>query len=358
MAFLMNCRTAWNDFYPSTSINNLNSQTYNSRQTPSGTGVYVSNCLFRSITSSGDGGALYITSVTYLLVESSSFFTCKTSSQCGGALYFVNSQSVLNKVCGFDCYSTFSYNPHYHFAWIQVNNAISNKNYVNYSSIVRCVSEESRAWYILCLFNGKACCPSVNMSLNKCYGRTIYCYPFTDSSSTICLFSYSSFTDNTLTGYTVFFLWRQGSKYEIKSCNILRNTQPLGNGEGIVYTYGNTVIEDSCILENKATYILYSESSYTTTLSNCTVDSTSKYGTVITQSTATKSFILALNHISTQNCHSKYDSAGTLTSIIQSPSSSKKRILLCTCGKFYNHSPIRDFVLLTCASLVLKLLPQ
>jgi hypothetical protein len=354
----MNCRTEWNDFYPSTSINNLNSQTYNSRQTPSGTGVYVSNCLFRSITSSGNGGALYITSVTYLLVESSSFFTCKTSSQFGGALYFVNSQSVLNKVCGFDCYSTYSYNPHYHFGYIQVDNAISNKNYGNYSSIVRCVSEETYPWYILCLYNGKTCCPSVNMSLNKCYGRTIRCYPFTDSSSTICSFSYSSFTDNTLTGYTVFYLDKTGSKYEIKSCNILRNTQVTGS-EGTIITWGNLMIDDSCILENTATYIFYqAHSSYTITISNCTVDSNSKNGNVVTQNIVTKSFILGLNHISTHNCHSEYDSAGTLTPIIQSQSSSRKQICCYTCGKFINHSPIRDFVLLTCASLVLKLLPQ
>jgi hypothetical protein len=265
-------------------------------------------------------------------------------SQYGGALYFISSQSALNKVCGFDCYSTYSYNPHYHFGQIQVNDAISNKNYVNYSSIVRCVSEETYPWYILRLLYGKICCTSINVSLNKCYGRTIGCYPFTDSSSAICSFSHSSFTDNTLTGYTVFFLWNTGSKYEIKSCNIIRNTQPLGNGEGTIYTYGNTIIEGSCILENNANCIFYQSSSYTITISNCTVDSTSKYGTVITQNTVTKSFILALNHISTQNCHSKYDSAGYLTPIIETPSSSKKQIDCYTCRNFFYQSQVRDFV--------------
>jgi hypothetical protein len=347
VTFLLHSRAAWEDhfsvvYYP-------NSQLYTSRQTPSGTSVYISNCLFRSISSGSDGGALYCSSVTYLLVESTSFFSCKTSSH-GGAIYFTNSggQCVLYEVCGYDCCSTYSSNyPHYQFAYIRVNNAISSKNNVNYSSIVRCVNERSSgSYYTLYLVYGKICCPSVNISMNKCYYRTIYCQPLSDSNYVTCSFSYSTITDNIATGYTCFCLAAGGTNYEIKSCNIIRNTQTVyPNSEGTIITWGNLMINDSCILENNANRIFHQgNSNYRITLSNCTVDKTTNNGYLTTQNTATKSFILALNHMSTLNCHSEYDVFGTLTPIIQSPSSSKKQIPCFTFQNFFFQSRLRDFI--------------
>jgi hypothetical protein len=103
-----------------------------------------------------------------------------------------------------------------------------------------------------------------------------------------------------------------GAKIEMKNCNILRNTQGSLSSEGTIYTYGNLMIENSCILENKATYIFYATSSGIITLSNCTVDGTGNTGSLIIQNTVTKSFILALNHLSTGNCETEYDVVGTL----------------------------------------------
>jgi hypothetical protein len=341
--FLMDSRTAWNDHFTGSYTTILNSQTYNSQQTPSGTGVYVSNCLFRSIISSSRGGALCCTSVTYFLVESTSFFSCKTNSGNGGAIYFNcdSGQSVLNKVCGYDCFAAFA-GSYFQFAYIVVGNAISYKNYVNYSSISCCVSENSNTYYTFCLDFGKQCCLSINSSMNKCYYRSgINCLATGDPNSVTCSLSYSSFTDNIAIGYTCIRLSNGGANYEIKSCNILRNTQGTLGSEGTICINGNLMINDSCILDNDATNIFYqSSSSYITTLTNCTVDSTSNNGYLTTRNTVTKSFILALNHMSTQNCHSEYDSAGTLTPIIQSPSLSKNQKLYCSC----NYSRIRDFV--------------
>jgi hypothetical protein len=353
-------KTAWNDYFTGNYSTNLNSQTFTSRQNPSGTGVYISNCLFRSITSTSDnGGALLCTSAIYFLVESSSFFSCKTSSGYGGAIYFDNAnngQSVLHEVCGYDCYTTYTH-PYYQFAFLRVYNAASNKNYFNYSSISRCVNAESNSHYTLRLLYGKICCPSVNISINKCqYYSGIYCNPLSDSSSVICSFSYSTFTDNIANGYNCIRLSTSGANYEIKSCNILRNTQVDLNTYGTIITWGNSAIEDSCILENTATYIFYqAHSSYTITISNCTIDSNSKTGNVVTRNTVTKSFILALKHMSTQNCHSEYDSAGYLTPIIQTPSSSKKQKVCYTYVKFFYQSPLSDFFFLTCVSSVLML---
>jgi hypothetical protein len=345
--FLQHIKTAWNDYFPQTSLNHLNSETFTSKQSPSGTGVYVSNCLFRSIwLSSGNGGALYCSSsITYFLVESSSFFSCKTTSGYGGAIYFENSggQSVLYEVCGYDCCSTHS-NPYCQFAYLIVNNAASYINYFNYSSISHCVNEASNSNYILRLCYGKICCPSVNMSMNKCqYYSSITCNTFVDSSLVSCSISFSTFTDNTANGYSCIILWTTGAKYEIKSCNILRNKQGTLGTYGTIYTTGNLMIEGSCILENTANRNFHQgDSSYRITISNCTVDSTSNNGFLTIPNTVTKSFILGLKHISTENCHSEYDSVGYLTPIIQSPSSSKKQIYY-TCKRLYYLFPRGNF---------------
>jgi hypothetical protein len=195
---------------------------------------------------------------------------------------------------------------------------------------------------------GKICCPSVNISMNKCeHYSGIYCIPYTDSSYVTCSLSYSSITDNIATGYSCITLEKGGAKFEIQSCNFIRNSQS-SSSQGTFYVTGNVIIKDSCILENTATYIFYqTSSSYTITLSNCTVDKTSNNGRLTTRNTVTKSFILALNHMSTRNCHSEYDSAGALTPIIQTPSSSKKPIICYTYGKFIHRPRLSDVVSLT-----------
>jgi hypothetical protein len=341
---LLHFKTAWNDHFPGTSpLTTLYLQEYSQKQTPSVANVYVSNCLFRSITSTSDGGALFLsTSVSFLVVESSSFFTCKSSSNRGGAILFINTNSgqcVFYAVCGYDC-SAPNYNSM--FSRVEMYNAASSKNYVNYSSISRCDDLGSGSWYILCHLYGKICFPSFNISMNKCYRRLVYYHPYSDSNSVIYSLSYSSFADNYVTSYNTIGLYNSAAKYEIKCCNIIRNTQGTLGTEGTIYTTGNTFINDSCILENNANYIFYAtSSSYTITLSNCTLDSYSSYGNVKTQNTLTKSFILALNHLSTRNCYSEYDTARTLTPVIHS---SNKQKLCCTCGKFFYQPHLGDFV--------------
>jgi hypothetical protein len=148
--------------------------------------------------------------------------------------------------------------------------------------------------------------------------------PFVDSSSVTGSLSYSTFSDNNAFGHTCILFDGGGAKYEIKSCNIIRNTQGP-TSYGTIFTNGILNIEDSCILENTASTIFYSSSSsYPITLKNCTVDKTTNNGYLTTQNTIPKSFILGLNHISTQNCNSKYDSAGTLTPISFVPNPTKK----------------------------------
>jgi hypothetical protein len=354
----MHFRTAWSDYFSGSYSKNCSSQLYTGRQTPSGTAVYIYDCLFRSTTSASAGGALYFSSSTqYLLVESTSFFSCRTSSH-SGAIHFDNSnngQCVLYGLCFNDCCTTSNNNPQVVF--IVVNNSAMSKSFVNYSSITRCVNEISSSYYTLYHRYGKICCPSINISMNKIDCRTgFYCNPFSDMNSVTCSLTFSSFADNIATAYTCIYFSNSGAKYEIKSCNILRNTQ-RSSSEGTICTYGNVMIEDSCILENTATYIFHA-ASYSITLSKCTIDSTSKTGSVITQNTVTKSFVLALNHMSTRNCHSEYDSAGYLTPNTQTSSSSKKQKIYYSCQRLLYHHPQTNLILFTYVSFILKLLPH
>jgi hypothetical protein len=343
---------AWTDYFSGNAETTLYSVEYNSIQTPSGSSVYVSNCLFNKVSSTSDGGALSCTSASYLLVESSSFFSCKTSGSNGGAIYISNTNSgqcVLYGVCGNDCYST--YTSRYsrgQFARINVKDDASFKNCVNYSSITRCVNVISVSAYALSLYYGKIYSTSVNISMVKCcYHSIIYFNPFIDSDSITCSLLYSSFTDSYAFGHCCISSERD-AKNEIKCCNILRNRH-ASSSYGMIYVPGNWMIEDCCILENTATNIFYIWTSSTLTLSNCTVDSTTNNGKLKIQNTVTKSFILGLNHISTRNCHSECDSAGTLTAIPHVSHTTKKENCY---TPSHCHARIRDFFSLHCLFIV------
>jgi hypothetical protein len=313
----MNPRTLWSGFFTVTNPN-----FFTGRQTPSVTYAYFLNCVFNSFTSASDGGALYSSgSVQYLLIESSSFFSCKTSTRNGGAIYFYHSggQCALNEVCAYDCCTTITSYSYYQFAYIRVNDVASYKNYVNYSSIASCINTRTDSHYNFYLDYGKILCSTVNISKNKCHTRTgIYCVPAYVSGSVTCSLLYSTFADNIASGYTTISLSRGSAKYEIKCCNIIRNTQNSPGSEGTIYSSGNFIIKDSCIIGNNANYIFFQSSpSYTTTLSNCTIDKITIYGFLITQNTVATSFILGLNHMSTRNCHARYDAVGTLSPAIR-----------------------------------------
>jgi hypothetical protein len=362
LSLVMNSRTAWNDYFYGYTPSNYNSQLYTSRITRSDAYLCISNCLFRSISSSGYGGALYCTSATFMLIESTSFFSCKISgsSSHGGAIYFSNSgsQCVLYEVCGYDCSTTTYFD--YQFACIYVNNSASIKNYFNYSSISRCVNEVSDTFVTLYLCYGQILCPSVNMSMNKNDRYSgIRCNPFVDSNSVTCSFTYSTFADNHAITYTCIYLTSTSANKEIKYCNIIRNTQGTLDSYGTIYTSGNLTIEDCCILENRATNIFcQGSSSYIITLSKCTVDSTSNNRNLTIQNTVSKSFILALNHMFTRYCNARYDSAGSQIPIISPPSSSENQIQCYTYVRLFYHPLQGNFVSIISILLSLKLLPQ
>jgi hypothetical protein len=349
---------SWNDFFSGSPQTTLSSVTYNSRQNPTVTSVHVLNCLFNRINSGSDGGALYCTSATYFLVESSSFFTCKTSSSKGGAIYISNAaQCVLYRVCGNDCCSTYTGRTDYQFAYMSVVDSVLSKNYVNYSSISRCFNTNSGSYFTIQTDYGIIRGLSVNSSINRChYSPGFRTRASVSSNSVTCSLLYSSFADNRIFTYICVFYEREGTNNEMKYCNVLRNIHDTSS-YGTIYTYGNLMIEGSCILGNTASCIFYENNpSYSITLSNSTVDKTTSAGSFRIQNTVRKSFILGLNHISTQNCHSEFDSVGTLSAIPYVPSPTKKEIY--SCNRNHILARISDFFILDWVFIVTFIQPN
>jgi hypothetical protein len=347
--FLFNIKTAWNDYFPGISPSQTYVSTfYSTKISPSSSNVYVSNSLFSRCISTSNGGAISSTTVKYLLIESTSFFSCSTNNQDGGAIYITsNSEIILYKVCGYDCCSTHTSDGDGQFAYMYTSNTASDKISFNYSSITRCVGWESASWWTLYLRDGKICLPSINVSMNKChYTSGIRCIPYLDSNSVTFSLTYSSIADNIATVYYCIYSSTTGSIHEIKYCNILRNTQGTLSSGGTISSNGNLTISESCILENKADYVFNQESSsYTITVSSCTVDSIGHTRGFILTNTITKSFVLALNHMSTQNCNALYDSVGSLTIILPQQD---KTIYYCTCRIIHYHARISDFFTFIC----------
>ena len=138
---------AWTDFYDGTVSPNCEKTEIKFRVELSSSNAYICDCLFTNITSTSSGGAFYSISTTKLLIETTTFASCKTSAQNGGAVYFVNTnygQSAINRVCAFDCCSTYSSgSSNGQFLYVSVKDALEYKNSVNYSSVGNCVNLNS-----------------------------------------------------------------------------------------------------------------------------------------------------------------------------------------------------------------------
>jgi hypothetical protein len=293
--------------------------------------VYVHDCVFSYCLSSTNGAALNCSSNVYkLLVERTTFVSCKTSNGAGGGIYFYSTtsgESVLNKICGFSCSSP----NNGLFAMIRTKSDVNNKNHFNDSSITHTSALNSN--YPLSLYNGNILCPSINVTNNECKSYPAYgCYPTVSSASDTCCVSYSSIVNNTANGgWGCINHGGSGSSQVIDKCNIINNKQTSSSSYEIIFhVTSSLLIKDSCVLgNNKGMKLFYVISQGKVTISNCSIDddifTNNRFtGTVLVSKTIEKTFIHALSHISTQKCDSYFDSYGTLTGKPNVPSQSTK----------------------------------
>jgi hypothetical protein len=251
-----------------------------------------------------------------LLVERTSFISCRTTDNGGGIFFYSssNGQCVLSRICGFNCSSTLSDNSYGQFAEINTKNDFTYKNHVNDSTFTHSSKTGTQPRFALELNNGNILCPSVNLTNNECYGfPALGIYQLSSTSSDTCCISYSSIVNNTANGgWGCIFLSNSSSSMRIDTCNILYNNQTSLN-YGIILTNGNLLIKDSCILgnnEGKKVFNAYPPGKIT--LSKCTIDddvfSKRRYsGSVTINKTIEKAFIHVLSHFATQSCDSYFD---------------------------------------------------
>jgi hypothetical protein len=328
---------------------NYSGHEYTQRLTPNSVNVYVQSCLFNGCSSSSDGGALYCSGSDYkLLVEQTSFISCMTSSGKGGGMYFSSSasaESVLIKICGFNCSASSSGQCVYVY-----KNDISNINYRNHfndSSITHSLYTNANS-YSLYLRFGTILCPSVNITNNVCYGAAAYyiCPAGYSGSPETCCVSYSSVVNNTTNGGSgCIYHDDLPSSQRIDTCNILNNTQTSSSNSKTIYAWSILLIKDSCILGNNKGNIVFYAGSYSTckmTISNCTIDndifSNGRFtGSVTVTKTIKSTFNNELSHIAIWGCDSSFDQYGTLTGKPNIPSKSLRCLMSCN----YKH-PVID----------------
>jgi hypothetical protein len=297
------------DVFPST----YNTKFSESKRNLGRGNIFVSSCQFIECKSDSNGGGIYVsaTNDTKMLVEKSTFDNCQTTaSGSGGAIHFgFSGNCVLSEVCGYECRAS----SNNQFDYIQCTESVSYKNYVNDSTIFHSVNENSGSavthYHGIVLFKG------VNCSFNRCK-QNAACVSGNTASTTkyrvTCTLSFCSFTNNNATQGKIIYLYINTGNKEIKSCNIVDNSQEDLATKGIIHIGGPCEIKDSCITGNIAKYTFYEGvSSSTITVSNCTLDAdveSKKNYRVTIKNKATSSFIIPLVHLKTDKCAMKTSS--------------------------------------------------
>jgi hypothetical protein len=294
------------------------------------TNVYVHDCIFRNCVSTYHGGAIFCSSnVNKLLIEQTSFISCKTLNSTGGAICFpIIHQCVLSKICAFNCSSTCNGYSSRQFAYIAALSNVNNKNHIKDSSIAHTLMESSYSAEIINLALGTIICQSDNISNNECSViSAISCRPAQYGSSTI---SYSSIVNNTAIEYAcLYFDAYGGVGHYIYTCNILNNEQYSSQNGAIVVEVGSSIIKNSCILRNNKEKVVFcKKSDGYIDVSNCTIDNDSYSGTVRINKTIEQTFFNPLSHIITEICDyyygeywnmTRYKAPPTMTPITLSP---------------------------------------
>lgn len=153
------------------------------------------------------------------------------------------------------------------------------------------------------LWYGAICVSSVNSSHNYCSCYTGICliltsnYDFAD----YCL-SFSCCVNNTASSRIIVKL-ENGGYYQMKSCNILQNSQKT-NSWGIIYAYKNINIYNSYIVENTAQYSLCVNEGTINTY-NCSIEG-STTGSVIQNDNQKSKSQNQLHFIQTAECFAEF----------------------------------------------------
>ena len=257
--------------------------------------IYIFGCRFIDCEATGGkASAINVSSATEttkMLIEKCFFKNCNSFSSeleyCHGPIYYGEEGSaVILQTCGLKCSSGFIYTAFKNNAKLYTSNFIE-------SSV--CFSESE--YHVIDVSEASVLFTRTNCSYNKNKGATYSCV----SSSCVNTLSCSHFVNNT--GSYIVDIERQDDS-QLILCNIMKNGQIKDNGI-IVYSSKDLEVKHSCIIENNADYIFYTESSSTITVSDCTLaqDDVSKTsGSVTITDTNTYIKTIELAQLMNYNC--------------------------------------------------------
>ena len=343
-------RESWSSFYSTGSPTETVYIDKTTRQTPTGSYLYVVRSLFTQFSATSNGGCIYLSNTaTDALIEESSF-TYLSSTTWAISIYIAVKNAVYNKVCGFDAKTTVSSSEV--FDSIQTPDSVANRNEV-YLSSFSYIKESPKCTLLLSRQYGKQLINSLNVSMNECKGTSgIYCYASYQSGSISTLISYSSFTNNSAVSENMCICFkRYPASYKMQTCNVISNKQS-NNNKGLIASYGEIMINDTCILNNEATLVVAVYNGYTMTLMNTFLDKQEyKTGTIVIENGFATSFVNALIMLKTGKCDATFDKFGDLGGIV----SKKKRSI---CYKSIPHCRrntiyMRLFLTLECSLLAM-----
>ena len=290
---------AWADFYsnPSSPASIFQKEKYTkSSKTAAAGSQYVFCCFFLECTATKGGGILS-TSQTNLLIEETSFSSCQATSGNGGGLFLsatATSNCIIYRVCSYACTAT-SNGP---FCHTTLPKALNCNNMMNDSSVV--YSNCPSSYRMICINYGKIIVSSINSSKNtgKCYVG-ILLYPSSSCNYSDCQIMYSYFSNNEAKDHNC-VVFDSGGKAQMKSCNIINNTQSDKSRLGILFTNSPLNIYDSCALGNNADYSFYGNGGSINLYNTIFDKSINSYVTI--KSAAPSSFINELLFIKTGEC--------------------------------------------------------
>jgi len=206
--------------------------------------IDISHCFFsRSMTTSGQGGVIYVDGGSYSMsINYSVFYNCSCSLN-GGAIYFNSFNSNLRMICANRCSCGSS--SYCHFAYL----IAPQENQVEYLSVSYC-SQASFGYYPISLKSGRQRVDNTNSSMNSPYrGSGILIDSPSIFSSSLC-----SFSNNKVTDSTCIYLCSTSGMISMNYANIVHNNSPSWGGILRIEGAGSRKMM-YCIFQNNQNYL-------------------------------------------------------------------------------------------------------
>ena len=238
---------AWLDFYsnPASPASIFQKEKYeNITKAVSSGSQYVYSCYFVDC-SAKRGGGILATSETNILIEETTFSSCKATSGDGGGIFFeITGNCVLCRVCSFACTAP----SNGAFCYVKLPVDLSYNNSMKDSSILysNCPSAYRTIW----LSYGKIFVSSINSSNNIGYQYVgIFVTSISSCDFSDCLISFSCFSNNKAT-HSVYVVYDGSGKGEMRSCNVMNNIQGQKSAYGAIYANSPLNVYDSYVIIN------------------------------------------------------------------------------------------------------------